>query len=407
MGRTEQIAVPDTRTEALAARFRPIFARIAEGALDRERGRVLPTEPIRWLVEAGFGAIRVPVAHGGDGASLAEVFGLLIELAEADSNIPQALRAHFALVEDRLNIPEAEAAPWFRRVVAGQTFGSAWTEVGNRIGEVGTIVTPLPEGGFRIDGRKYYSTGTIFADWIDTLARRSDTGEDVIALVPTAAEGVERIDDWTGFGQTTTGSGTTVLRSVKLAPDEVVPFSRRFPYQTAYYQLVLNAVQAGIARAILRDAVTQVRARKRIFSHGNAATAAADAQIQQVIGRLSVTAFTVEAATLRAAATTDRAAEASRAGRTEGLHELVVASELDAGKAQAIATELVPRAAGELFNALGASGTDVSLALDRHWRNSRTVACHNPAIYKERIIGDHALNGTEPVYVWQIGTSAG
>lgn len=32
--------------EALAARFRPIFARIAEGALERERSRTLPYEPV-------------------------------------------------------------------------------------------------------------------------------------------------------------------------------------------------------------------------------------------------------------------------------------------------------------------------------------------------------------------------
>ena len=54
----------------LAARFRPIFTRIAESSVERERNRALPHEPIRWLKEAGFGAVRVPVEHGGGGASL-------------------------------------------------------------------------------------------------------------------------------------------------------------------------------------------------------------------------------------------------------------------------------------------------------------------------------------------------
>lgn len=89
--------------EQLAARFRPIFARIAAGAVERERSRSLPFEPIQWLKEAGFGAVRVPVAYGGAGASLPQLFQLLIELAEADSSVPQALRGHFAFVEDRLN----------------------------------------------------------------------------------------------------------------------------------------------------------------------------------------------------------------------------------------------------------------------------------------------------------------
>lgn len=70
-----------TDYEALAQRFRPIFARIAEGAVARERERTLPYEPIRWLKEAGFGAVRIPVAFGGAGASLPQLFQLLIELA--------------------------------------------------------------------------------------------------------------------------------------------------------------------------------------------------------------------------------------------------------------------------------------------------------------------------------------
>ncbi len=103
--------------ELLAQRFRPIFARIAEGAVERERQRELPHEAIAWLKQAGFGAVRVPREHGGAGASLPQLVQLLIELAEADSNITQALRGHFAFVEDRLN---AEPGPgrdrWLRRL---------------------------------------------------------------------------------------------------------------------------------------------------------------------------------------------------------------------------------------------------------------------------------------------------
>ncbi|MCV6288468.1 hypothetical protein OFL26_26500, partial [Pseudomonas aeruginosa] len=53
--------------ELLAQRFRPIFARIAEGAVERERQRELPHEAIAWLKQAGFGAVRVPRDHVGAG----------------------------------------------------------------------------------------------------------------------------------------------------------------------------------------------------------------------------------------------------------------------------------------------------------------------------------------------------
>ena len=72
-----------TDYEQLANRFRPIFERIAEGAIKRERTRTLPHEPIEWLKKAGFGAVRVPVESGGAGASLPQLVQLLIELAAA------------------------------------------------------------------------------------------------------------------------------------------------------------------------------------------------------------------------------------------------------------------------------------------------------------------------------------
>ena len=54
----------------LAARFRPIFARIAEGALAREQTRTLAYEPVAWLREARFGAVRIPRVYGGLGIAI-------------------------------------------------------------------------------------------------------------------------------------------------------------------------------------------------------------------------------------------------------------------------------------------------------------------------------------------------
>ncbi|MDA9463161.1 hypothetical protein [Bradyrhizobium sp. CCBAU 53415] len=81
-------------------RFAPVFEGIAAGAVERERNRALPFEAIKLLKEAVFGVLRVPVEFGGLGASLRPTFDLLTALAVADSNLPQALRAHFNLVED-------------------------------------------------------------------------------------------------------------------------------------------------------------------------------------------------------------------------------------------------------------------------------------------------------------------
>ncbi|MDH4563994.1 acyl-CoA dehydrogenase family protein [Pseudomonas sp. BN411] len=393
--------------EALAARFRPIFVRIAEGALDRERTRTLPHEPIRWLKEAGFGAVRVPREHGGAGASLPQLIQLLIELAEADSNIPQALRGHFAFVEDRLNAhAEANQETWFKRFVAGELVGNAWTEVGNV--KIGEVITRVSRQGERwlVNGTKYYSTGSIFADWIDLYAQLDDTGEDVIAALRTNQPGVQQSDDWDGFGQRTTGSGTSRFVDAEVAAENIIPFASRFKYQTAFYQLVLLAVLAGTGRSAVRDVAEQVRLRTRVFSHGNASSVDRDPQVQQVVGKASAQAYAAEATAVRAAEAAQWAYEARFGGDAEDERQANVAAELESAQGQVVIAELVLRLTSDLFNALSASATSTGKLLDRHWRNARTAASHNPLIYKERIIGDWEINRSEPPYVWQIGGGA-
>ncbi len=393
-----------TDYDALAARFRPIFARIAEGAVERERSRTLPFEPIKWLKQAGFGAVRVPVEFGGPGASLPQLFQLLIELAAADSNVTQALRGHFAFVEDRLNAQAfSPQNAWFERFVAGELVGNAWTEVGDV--KIGQVITRISRQGEQwvANGTKFYSTGSLFVDWIDLYAQRDDTGADVIAAVRVQQPGVRQSDDWDGFGQRTTGSGTSVFENAVVEDDHLIDFSTRFKYQTAFYQLTLLAVLVGSGQAAVREVAQQVRVRARVFSHGNAPAARDDAQVQQVVGKASAQVYTAEAATLRAAQASQRAYVAHFAKDAQAEREANIAAELESAQAQVVIADLVLRATSDLFNALGASAARASLQLDRHWRNARTAASHNPLIYKERILGDWEINGTEPPYVWQIG----
>lgn len=397
-----------TDYEALTAHFRPIFARIAEGTVARERERTLPHQPISWLKEAGFGTVRIPQEKGGWGASLPQLFQLLTELAEADSNLPQALRAHFAFVEDRLNQPDsAERDRWFGRFIDGELVGSGWTEIGTvKLGDVITRVTP-GESGWTLSGEKFYSTGTLFADWIDVYARRNDNQGDVIALVNTHQPGVTREDDWDGFGQRLTGSGTTRFANAHVEQEHVYDFATRFRYQTAFYQHVLLATLAGIGRAVARDGAQAVAARNRVYSHGNGGVARQDAQILQVIGQITSLAFAVEATVIRATHSLQSAYVAHVSNDEAQIAAANVLAEAEAGQAQVIASELVTRAATELFNALGASDTRVSKALDRHWRNARTLSSHNPVVYKARDIGDWKVNGTAPTGIWQIGRGEG
>jgi alkylation response protein AidB-like acyl-CoA dehydrogenase len=400
-------ARPDTDVVdyvVLAAPFRPVFERIAATAVEREHQRILPHEPVAWLRDVGFGAVRVPRADGGSGASLSQFFELLIELGEADSNLPQLLRAHFGMVEERLNDPDSSVRDrWLRAVVEGVVIGNAVTEIGTgALGVTATTVSGSDEGGWVISGTKHYSTGSIFADWI-AVGVVDDRDERGFALVPATADGVTLEDDWAGFGQRLTGSGTTILDRVSVERSDIFWYSDRAPgYMIAFYQLLLLASLAGIGRAVVRDGVEFVRRRNRVFSHGSAATAREDPLVQQVIGQLSAASFAADAVVLAAAAGFDRA---NMIRLREGSVPAAVFDglEITVSRAHATVVDTVLASATKLFEVGGASSVDSAKALDRHWRNARTISVHNPGIYKTRNVGDHLLNGAAPAYGWVVG----
>ncbi|WP_449407584.1 acyl-CoA dehydrogenase family protein [Microbacterium maritypicum] len=395
----------DTQKERLALareRLRPLFAEIGEGTVAREQSRSLPFAEVEALRAAGFGRLRLPVEHGGDGLEWPSFAELLIELAAADSNLPQIFRGHIAYVEHVLASPAGDRrSVWLRRLADGELVGNAWSENGAAaVGTNATRVSRRADGTWRVDGRKFYTTGSIFAEWIDATVDLD--GTTVTALIRRSQDGVSVSDDWDGFGQPLTGTGTAVFDDASVEEHDVEPFTARFPFQTAVYQLTLLSVLAGIAAAIERDTAAQVRARTRVYSHGSADRVADDPQVLQIVGELTATSATARALVLDVAREVQHAADALG---TREAQDAVVAAELRSAHAQIVLTDLVPRAASRLFDTLGASAVRSGTALDRHWRNARTVSSHNPWIFKARQLGDHAVNGRTPDFVWAVGAA--
>jgi alkylation response protein AidB-like acyl-CoA dehydrogenase len=386
--------------EDLAARFRPIFARIAEGAVAREQNRTLAFEAVAWLRDAGFGAVRIPKAYGGLGATLPQFFRLLLELAEADSNVSHLFRGHFSFLEARLNIPDsASHAHWFPQIAKGVILGYAMAERTEHTGGSAKLIQE--NGEFFVDGTKYYSTGTIYADWI--IVSLLDGEERVSVAVPTTAPGVTRIDDWDGFGQRLTGSGTTKFDRVKIAESQII---RRFgpddfsqSYQKSFLQLVLLTSVAGVGRAVLRDGIAFVQPRTRAFGIPGKSSPKADPLVQRVIGKVASLAFSAETLVLGIAQHLEELYQLAQRGKATDTD--YVAAEIKAFQAQQIVLPQVLEAATYVFEVGGASATSETRRLDRHWRNARTAASHNPAIHREAAIGDFLLNGTLPDRAWR------
>lgn len=391
--------------ETAAGNFRPLFAQIAEGAIERERKRLLPFEPVELLKNARFGALRVPVYHGGFGFNHQQFLRLLIELAESDPNVAHLFRGHFAVVEEKLCEPNSPArSRWLDRLGRGEIVGNASTEPGEAtLGRKSTLVRRT-ENGWRLDGTKFYTTGSIFADWIDVSAATPE-GRRVATLVRRHQSGVTISDDWDGFGQRLTGTGTAVFENAHVEEDDVKPREERLAYLGGIYQVVLLATLVGIARSLVAETAAHVRERTRVYSHGNADLARDDAQIKQVVGEITASAFAAEALVLATAPSLDAAYVTALAGDRDAILPAARDAVLTVSKAQiAIATHVLP-AATHLFDALGASAVRQDNGLDRHWRNARVVLSHNPLIYRARVLGDYIINDKTPDLAWSVGVA--
>lgn len=347
---------------------------------------------VRRLAGTGILSIRVPVAYGGLGRSIAEVIGVVTEIATAGSNIAQSVRAHFGFVERLLSnrATEADRQRWFPEVLAGRIVGNAISETA---GATGTTLSEAADGTLRLDGRKFYSTGSLYADLFAVSATRYD-GREVHVILPTDRAGIELFDDWDGFGQRLTASGSSVFTDVLVQPDEVtvVPADQRLGHGQSFLQLYLTAVAVGVGRAVLRDTVAYVRDRARPAAHAIADTAAEDPYVLEAVGEIDAWSSAAGAVTAAAARALDRVVDGGRIDDESA----VGAAAIEVARAQLVAERLTIDAATRLFDTAGASATSRRFNLDRHWRNARTLASHNPLAYKARAIGDHAVNGALP-----------
>ncbi|WP_306545337.1 acyl-CoA dehydrogenase family protein [Malikia spinosa] len=379
----------------LKRRAASLLPELRQGAEERERQRILPHEPIRRIGSERLLTWRVPQSQGGSGASVRDVIQFVIDVASVDSNVAQALRPSFLFLEGLLaSDDEAARQRWLPHYLNGELFGNAGWEVG---GANGAISASLVREGdhYRANGSKYYSTGALYSDWVSAVAI-DESDREVRFMLPRDREGLELVDDFDAMGQRLTASGTTNLNNVRVDEENIVPHhlfaggrSQR-SIVTPYAQLFLAAVEAGIARNALDDAVAFARDHARPIKHSSASRSVDDPYVEFSVGEISARAFAAEAVVLRAADSID-AAWAS--GLEEGL---ITQAAIDVAQAQYVAAEAALKAAELLFDVGGASTTARKHNLDRHWRNARTVANHNPRHWKAAVVGAYRLKGTQP-----------
>ncbi len=212
------------------------------------------------------------------------------------------------------------------------------------------------------------------------------------------------LDDWDGFGQPLTGTGTAIFEDVPVQEQNIIQRKVASTLEPAFFQLCLLAVLVGIGKAARDEAAGLVAARTRTFNTGSGALFRDDAQIQELVGRLAANVFAAESIVITAARELDAAHDAAL-----GLDEqqAYLRAELAVQQAHVATPKLVLDATSELFDVTGASAVSTSKSLDRYWRNARTVATHNPVAFKARSVGDYFINGTIPTGLNSIGEAKG
>jgi len=378
--------------QAIAAAH-AVAAELVQEAAVRDRERRLPWAELEHYVRSGLWGITVPKEYGGAGVSnvtLAEVTAII---AAADGSLGQIPQNHFYAVEIiRVNGSEAQKRFYFERVLQGDRLGNALAEIGTKnSAERKTRLTADPQGGYRINGRKFYATGALYADWVPTSAI-DDNGVQQLALVPRNADGLSIVDDWSGFGQRTTGSGSAVFDNVHVPADAVLGFQASFDRPTQVgplAQLLHAAIDLGIARAAFVDLIRFVQTRSRPWVDSGVERAADDPLTIREVGDLTIQLHAAEALLERAACKVDLASADANA-------DTVAAASIAVAEARVLTTNVSLAASSKLFELAGTQATLAENNLDRHWRNARTHTLHDPVRWKYHAIGNYYLNDKNP-----------
>ena len=360
----------------------------------RDRERRLPHAELELFSRSGLWAISVPKAFGGAGVSYVTLAQVIARIAQADGSLGQIPQNHFYALEVlRVNGTPEQQQRLYAEVLAGRRFGNALAELGTKTAHDRSTRLSREGDGYRINGRKFYSTGALYAQRIPTSV--IDDGIQRLAFVPADAPGLQVIDDWSGFGQRTTGSGSVVFDNVWVAAADVVAFQSAFERPTPVgplAQILHAAIDTGIARAAFEDALHFVRTRSRPWVDSGHDKAVDDPLTLKSFGQLSIRLHASEALLERAGEFLDQAAAAT----PETAAERVAAASIAVAEARAISTEIALAASTTLFELTGSQATLAEHNLDRHWRNARVHTLHDPVRWKYHAIGNYYLNDVNP-----------
>ncbi|WP_312307838.1 SfnB family sulfur acquisition oxidoreductase [Acinetobacter variabilis] len=394
---SEKVHIIENDLDAINAAYQVAdFA--LEGRNQRDQQRLLPFAEIDLFSQKGLGGMRIPKQYGGAfvaNKTLTHVFRII---NKADSSVGQIPQNQIALLNMiRIMGTEQQKQFIYNEILKGKRLANGGPERNTKDTKTLATTLTLENGRYFVDGEKFYSTGSSFAHWLAIKAIHPE-GHVVLTIVDRNADGVEVIDNWNGFGQRTTSSGTVKLQHVEVDP--LLIFDERLlnnqpSYRGAYSQLMQVAIDVGIAEAAFADTLTAVHKARPIVD-AQVEKASLEHYTLQEVGKSSVL---LDAAILLL----DEAAE-----YLDELDQLESVTDEQAAKASILAAEAKVYAndaalhISEKLLELGGSRSSLSQHnLDQHWRNARVHTLHDPIRWKLHALGDYYLNHKLPArHAW-------
>ena len=368
-----------------------LAAQFKAKAIQRDAERILPFEEIEAYSQSGLWAITVPKEFGGADVSSYTVAQIIALMSGVDGSIGQIPQNHFYALEVLRNTgTQLQKQKLYQEVLQGARFGNALAEFKAKNAAQKHTLLRKTEHGYEISGEKFYCTGSLFAHRIPTLVKDEDNRE-FLVFVPRQSQGVELTDDWSGFGQKTTGSGSVLFNQVSVTEDDIIPFDTAFSEPTLvgpFAQIMHAAIETGIARAAFEETLLRVRqARPWIDSKVDAATD--DPLTKFELGRLITDVRASEVLLKQAARSIDAAKPAPTI-------ENIAKASLDVAKVRAHSTETALKVSSKLIELAGSRGSQRDDGLDRFWRNARVHTLHDASRWKYYFIANYAVNAVLP-----------
>lgn len=375
---------------------------VADFALEernvRDQTRTLPFAEIEQFSQKGLGGLRIPKQYGGayvSNKTLARVFRILNKADSSIGQIPQNQISLLYLID--LMGTEAQKQFIFQEILAGKRLANGGPERHTKDSKTLNTILSIENGHYYLQGEKFYSTGSSFAHWLAIKAIHPE-GHVVLVIVNREAQGVEVIDDWDGFGQRTTSSGSVRLNHVEIDPFLIFderPLTAAPTYRGAYSQLLQVAIDVGIAEAAFEDTLATIKKARPIVD-AQVEKASFEHYTLQEVGKLQIQ---LEAAILLL----DEAAE-----YLDELDQLESVTDEQAARASILVAEAKIYANDAALNIseklleLGGSRSSLSqFNLDQHWRNARVHTLHDPVRWKLHALGDYYLNHKLPArHAW-------